>query len=990
MNGSLLPRARRAWWHGGVLLFYTLLAGGLTWPLLRHFTTHAPGDGIDDPSLIWNLWWIKARLDEQLNFDNFHVDWMFHPININLGFYTLTPLNGLISTPLQLAFGLIVANNLVLLSSFVLGGYGAFLLVQDLLQEQRRLEIGDWRLGQSPISNLQSRLAPVLAGLIYAFASSKLFYVSLGQFNIASSQWIPFCVLYLLRMGRSTTGRSSFRYALFAALFLTFQAWAELTYASFLLIFIALYFLWLLLVPTLCVGMPFGRSASHLVEQEPPTRSVLTAFPRRAWVRAISNRSTERSRRSLQSLIPRFALLGLTFLLGISPFLWAMIPDLRREGDFFASGGGFADLFSADLMGYLIPTRLHPLLGQWVAGLPFPNDKGQQIYIGYSALVLLIIGAATLLRQPQIRIRLTGWFWLLMTVFFWLLTLGPHLRWAGHDLPISGPFGLISKLPFFSGNRYPSRYSVMLMLCVAVLVGYGVQNAGAKGRPGMRNAESPSRSRFSSALMVLVVVIFLFEHASFPLPINDFRVPEIYQKLAAQPGDFTLLELPTGWRNGARVLGKSDKLIMMQQFYQTVHGKRRLGGNTSRNPAYKFQYFTDAPLLGDLIALMNADDDHKYIVGEINAQLDRMIRQDRTIAPQVLQTLGVQYVTVHVEKSPPALLRFVDDALPLTLVDEWHGPDWTGAPSTIRLYRVKTDQLSGAWEVNLPENLGRLFLGEGWSALAGNNGVRYATRAAADLLVNVPTEGGQLALQVFGPAPEVDFWLNGVHLATKQTLPAGGSGWLTLAIPPGVADQPVDRLELRFSGPLSPIAPLFKPPTAAGWPIGTTGAFLPPSTAIVARSAGNDVGDFAELLVNGRNVALSGSEPAYNLVALDRQGKVLESVLFDTHTSAEASADMAHWLARWPIGTVIAGAVADEASDNLGEDAVNALTRLGVTGDLRGKLRWSHAFIGVVGAPPGSAVQQLSLLQPATAFVGPPVDGANVSGGVGRVRFSRK
>jgi hypothetical protein len=34
---------------------------------------------------------------------------------------------------------------------------------------------------------------------------------------------------------------------------------------------------------------------------------------------------------------------------------------------------------------------------------------------------------------------------------------------------------------------------------------------------------------------------------------------------------------------------------MMQQWYQSEHGQRRLGGNTSRNPAYKFQYFTDAP-----------------------------------------------------------------------------------------------------------------------------------------------------------------------------------------------------------------------------------------------------------------------------------------------------------------------------------------------------------------------------------------------------------
>ena len=137
-----------------------------------------------------------------------------------------------------------------------------------------------------------------------------------------------------------------------------------------------------------------------------------------------------------------------------------------------------------------------------------------------------------------------------------------------------------------------------------------------------------------------MISFFIAEHLSVPLPFNDFRVPEIYQTLADLPGDFAVLELPTGWRNGARVLGKSDKLIMMQQWYQTVHGKRRLGGNTSRNPPYKFQYFTDAPLLGDLIALMNADLD--YMKPVIDAEFDTLVERNRPIAAQVLHDLGIR------------------------------------------------------------------------------------------------------------------------------------------------------------------------------------------------------------------------------------------------------------------------------------------------------------------------------------------------------------
>jgi hypothetical protein len=129
---------QQIWLHILILGIYTLLALLLTWPLVTHFTTHVPGDGIDDPALAWNLWWIKERLVDQRNLDIFHADWMFFPIEINLGFYTLTPLNGLLSLPLQGAFSLITSTNLLLLSSYVLGGYGTFLLVRYLLADGGR------------------------------------------------------------------------------------------------------------------------------------------------------------------------------------------------------------------------------------------------------------------------------------------------------------------------------------------------------------------------------------------------------------------------------------------------------------------------------------------------------------------------------------------------------------------------------------------------------------------------------------------------------------------------------------------------------------------------------------------------------------------------------------------------------------------------------------------------------------------------------------
>jgi hypothetical protein len=87
---------------------------------------------------------------------------------------------------------------------------------------------------------------------------------------------------------------------------------------------------------------------------------------------------------------------------------------------------------------------------------------------------------------------------------------------------------------------------------------------------------------------------------------------------------------------------------------------------------------------------------------------------------------------------------------------------------------------------------------------------------------------------------------------------------------------------------------------------------------------------------------------------------------------------MVAWLESWETGTVIIGAVADTAEGiegalTLEESVVVALQQLGVTGDLRGKHRWSHAFVGVVGAPPASAPEDIQLIHPASVWLGVPL-----------------
>lgn len=931
MRHPIWRRASVQWLS--VLGFYTVLALLLTWPLAAKFTTHTTGDGIDDPALAWNLWWIKERLIGQANLDIFHVDWMFHPIQINLAFYTLTPLNGLISTPLQMTAPLVVVNNLLLLASFVLSALGAHLLLLD--QRRWLTDFLHW-----PNHRALWRLGALFAGITYAFASSKLFYASLGQFNIASSQWIPFAMLYLLRVAlpppNAATQRWRIHSAAFAALFFAFQLYAELTYASFLLVFAAIVFFWQLVIDR-------RRSAA-------------------AW---------------FELLLP-YLLFGILIVLAMTPILWAMVPDLVAEGDFFASGGGFADVFSADLMGYFIPTRLHPLWGDFAKTLPFPNDKGQHIFIGYTVALLSGFGLWSLVRSRSTRP--VAWLWGVLLLLFFLLTLGPTVRWGGADTGIPAPFAMISQLPFFSGNRYPSRYSVMLMATAATLSGLGLMWLLSRlaAQCAQRSAASDWVERIKLVSFAAIVVFAIFEHLATPLPLNDMRIPPIHQRLAHDPDDGAILELPTGWRNGARVMGRSDVLIMMQQWWQTEHGKRRLGGNTSRNPDAKFQYFTEAPLLGELIALMNTDRPH--ISAYIDAHYASLTAAYRSRATQILRDLGIHTILLYEDKATPQLQRFVHDVLPVVEVDRWQGNDWTGAPTSIVRYALPSEATekigSGLRTISLSDENALLYLGEGWAPLATVDGIRYATRRTPVLLVDLPESCARISFDLSGPAAPVAVHVNGQPLM----LQSAALDRLEVLLPSGVADQPVDRIELRFDvDPLS-ASKVTPAPADDGWSVGATGVMLPGERWLIVRSAGEEVGDFARIVVDGREVARN--KRGYNLVALNAQGAVLDSAVFDTSGDSNASAVLARWIDQWPPDTIIAGAVNDEASLQLTEVAVNALHSLGVDTDLRNRFRWSHAFIGATGAQRGEAIEATALIRPATVTLGAPIDAEFVFGGL--------
>ena len=883
--------------HLLVLAGYILFALVLTWPVAARLDTHVPGDGADDPPLTWNLWWVQdALLDEGAN--PFDCDHLFYPLGINLAFYTLTVLNGLLSIPLQAIAGLIPASNLLLLSSFVLSGYGAFLMSLYVLSRHG----GGAR--SRPAAGPGSWLPAFAAGLLYAFASSKLAYAALGQWNIASSQWIPFYVLCLLRMGDHPR---RWRYPLLAALFLLFQAYAELTYASFLVLFTALWAAW----------------------------QLFTSFRSGALCRLAAN----------------LALIGGIVLVGLLPVLVMMVPELMVEGDIFVEGGGFAEAFSADLLGFAVPTMYHPLFGSLVERFSFDHTVGQHLYLGYAVLALAVMGGVWAWRRIS-----AAKFWTLSTAVFWLLTLGPSLRVNGADTGIPLPFALVAQLPFFKGNRYPSRYSVLFVLSLAVLVAFGLA-ALLRGRE--EAATPPARPALRNSFALLLVGFVLLEHLCVPLPMSDMRVPSVYQTIADDmPGDWTLLDLPVAWRNGFRVTGTQHPIIMFQQYYQTVHGKRILAGNTSRNPPLKFQYFTEAPVINTIIAL------------ETGHQVDAgVIDRDRELAADVLRFFNIQAIVVHPEQTGPEMVPYLESTMPVACSDEDAG---------LVLCQVDLPPWPERWDVTPGDALSRLSYAEGWGI--ASDGVVWAQRKSARLLVPLSGMEQEMTFSAYAPAggQRLSVEVGGVMVA-ELAMAVGWSEY-SITLPAEPVQQGLNELWLHFST-LSPANEV----SLSDRSIGGTGVQSPVSLAV--QSAGQEVGDFGHIYVDGLDV--SPNERGYNVAVIDPEtGAVEQTAAFDTHLDDAASASLAAFLDRVPEGRIVAVAAADEASRLLDADAVAALHHIGAEGDLRDLFRWGHAIIGVQGAPEGTALEAMGWMQPVTVITGEGATEPRLAAALGTISFA--
>jgi hypothetical protein len=346
----------------------------------------------------------------------------------------------------------------------------------------------------------------------------------------------------------------------------------------------------------------------------------------------------------------------------------------------------------------------------------------------------------------------------------------------------------------------PNRFSVVLSLSLAVLVGYGtywILFKVARGRSRTsRVASKPLATSLLIALLLaaLLLAFVLFDQVSIPVPLTDARIPEPYAMIAAEADDFAVLQLPLGWRNSFGTWGAERTQL---EYFQALHHKYMLAGNISRAPDFKFDYFARVPLFRALTDI--------ELYRDVDTEtLDRAQAQ----AGDLVSLYDVRYLIVH----EPIPLRYpYVDTMPVTrdlafsLLPLDPEPVASGGGATA--YRVIQPALPHTVRVDFGDWTSAPYRGAGWAddeevfaatanwALGTEARVFFPVRGAGDRRLSM-----QIAPFTYPDAPPqaLILSLNGQRLDGAWALE---DGWqvIEVPLPESLLRQGLNTLTLNFS-----------------------------------------------------------------------------------------------------------------------------------------------------------------------------------------------
>jgi len=670
-----MERARVSGWrlHLALLCAYALLSLGLSWPLPLHLSTHLTGDPHGDTGVyVWNLWHFRHQLI--LGHDPFYTSLLFAPVGrANLSFHNYTVFTNLLSLPLQPTLGLIATFNVLYLALGVMNAYAMFLLARHLSG---------------------SVVAAALAGVLFAF-SPFLTARGTAHFSLVAAAPLPVFLLLLLKAEEGPR----LRCGLGLGLTLAWALYCDPYYAVFCVLIAGAY------LGTASVrATRDGRPRVHggLLRVLDGVAILFAAlvvwigFTGGTTVGAFGARIGLRSVNTPVLFI--VVILGVRFALGRSlrlkldtnvPFrAWAWIGAVGVV----AAGVGLMVYLQAiatrvaerdyapprihwrsspkgvDALAFFMPNPNHRLFGgpghDWLR-----RERADGFEENAAALTLvapLVIAAAF---WPRRRLPRR---WTLLALFFALLALGPFVWIGGVNTRIPTPWALLRYVPVIGFVRSPARFAVVVMMLLSALFALAVAELLRRhSRPGLVAAG--------------IGGLLLFELAPIPRPLYSAEIPRIFERIARDPRDVRVLELPTGLRDGTWSVGNYSAAA---QFHQTLHGKRVVGGYLSRVPQRFVLDSRRYPVLDALFALSAGE--------KLTPHQRRLAFAQRA---RFLKRTKLGYVVIDTSRASPHLHVFTVRLLGLVEIDRdgpyvLYAPDPTqidpdeGAPG-----RTSTDEL---------------------------------------------------------------------------------------------------------------------------------------------------------------------------------------------------------------------------------------------------------------------------------------------------------
>ena len=612
---------------------------------------------------------------------------------------------------------------------------------------------------------------------------------------------------------------------------------------------------------------------------------------------------------------------------------WQAFMEASRSLTFYMPA------YSADLLSYVLSNLYVPPPQRIFTG------EGGTAFMGYTVLGLVAVSLGLAL----VRRRTGAGIWLFMLIVFFFLSLGSTVMVAGHQWGRLPLFDLLQAIPVVRGAKVAARFSSLVVLCAAVAVAISLAYADRTWlKPGWSRG---SRLMLKGIIVVVVCAELLVPPARFvqqAMP-TAFPVPAAVYAVARASGDPALLQFPLCWDAFTGNIGPHR--FPRQLFaYQTVHGKPIFSGIGNMVPATTLRYLLRLPLVGELIRLGN---------GEALPFPKEAPEQHRLAAQQVASVLDVRNILLFKEMRIPGgdrvperyqdALKYLHRTLQITPTVE------DGSLMLLNVEHARAQELQGPWSVRFDSRGSLVHLGGGfrrvkegdtWLAAASLETeeekelyLRLAHGAADTLSLDVRCSLAPCTMRVL---------LNGAEAGDLTA----SAGWSVqkLRLPAALVRKGINRLRLE---------PRSNADLTARIPIGDTGKSSP--VGILVRSAGLGSGNRADVFVGRRS--LVPDTRGFNMAVLDPDdGEVVAAHAFDLvdDPGGRNAHQMVSFIKTIPPGMLVAVAVKDDGSIGLTDGVEAALRSLGASTSPRGKLRHSYALLGVKGATPGTALEQIS------------------------------